>query len=168
MRIYSIGAAATLGLMGMVAFRKSESGVFRKPGSLVQFAVVIGLLALGKMLLATVRMSVDGSLHTSRNFYGTLAVFERDTSSPQWHYYAMRNGRIIHGRQYPEADKRRQPTAYFGPGSGIGLLMLHSPRRVEAASPEGSFRLGVVGLGAGTIAAYGRPGDYNSVLRDQP
>jgi hypothetical protein len=159
-RIYSVAAIATLGLMAAVAFRKSETGIFRKPGSLVQFAIVIGLLALGKILLATVRKSVDGSLRTSRNFYGTLAVFERETSSPQWHYYAMRNGRIVHGRQYPEADKRRQPTAYYGPGSGIGLLMLHDPRRTGTPSPANPYRIGVVGLGAGTIAAYGRSGDY--------
>jgi SAM-dependent methyltransferase len=157
---YSIGAVMTLGLMGVVAFRKNETGVFRKPGSLVQFAVVIGLVAVGKLLFATMRASVNGSLRTSRNFYGTLAVFENDTSSPQWHYYVMRNGRIIHGRQYPEADKRRQPTAYYGPGSGIGLLMLRSPRGAGSVRQEGSFRAGVVGLGVGTIAAYGRPGDY--------
>jgi hypothetical protein len=158
-RIYAVAVLATLGLMSMVAFRKSETGVFRRPGSLVQFAMLIGILALGKVLLATVHASVDGSLRTSRNFYGTLAVFQRDAASPQWHYFAMRNGRIIHGRQYPEADKRRQPTAYFGSGSGVGLLMLHDPRRT-AAPLTAAYRLGIVGLGAGTIAAYGRSGDY--------
>jgi hypothetical protein len=157
---YGVGAVVTLGLMGVVAFRKSETGVFRKPGSLVQFAVVIGLLALRKVLLATERTSATGSLHASRNFYGTLAIFERDTSSPQWHYYAMRNGRVIHGRQYPEADKRRQPTAYYGPGSGIGLLRLHNPHRAKTVPTGGSFRVGVVGIGVGTITAYGRAGDY--------
>ena len=159
-RVYILSAIVTLGLMRVVAFRQSETGLFRKPGSLVQFAAVICLLALGKILWMTVRKSDDGSLHRSRNFYGTLAVFERDRPSSQWHYYAMRNGRIIHGRQYPETDKRRQPTAYYGPGSGIGLLMLHDPRHMMAKAPLNSYRIGVVGLGAGTIAAYGGPGDY--------
>jgi hypothetical protein len=87
-------------------------------------------------------------------------VIEDDKSSPEWHYYAMRNGRIIHGRQYPEGEKRFQPTSYYGTTSGIGLLMLQDRRPVGSVSPDHPLSVGIVGLGPGTIAAYGRPGDY--------
>ena len=62
------------------------------------------------------------------------------------------NGRIVHGTEFTERDHRRVPTAYFGYQSGIGRLLgdpaMTAPRRV-----------GVIGLGIGTLAAYARPGD---------
>lgn len=126
----------------------------------MQFALAIVLVVLAKVLLITARAGFRHSLVASRNFYGTLAVIQNDKSSPQWHNYAMRNGRISHGWQYPEAEKRYRPTAYYGPTSGIGLLMIEHARHAPPVSPERQFRVGVVGLGIGTIAAYGRPGDY--------
>jgi spermidine synthase len=62
--------------------------------------------------------------------------------------------------EFPEPDKRDKPTWYYGPKSGIGLLMLHHPRRLVADTRERSLRIGIIGLGAGTLAAYGQPGDY--------
>jgi spermidine synthase len=60
--------------------------------------------------------------------------------------------------QFRAADKSRLPTSYYGPASGIGLAILRNPQR---SGPEGAraLRIGGVGLGAGTIAAYGEPGD---------
>ena len=158
---YKVGAASTVALMAMVAFRKSDTGIFRRPGSLVQFALSVALLVVVTILMVTIRASNQGSLFASRNFYGTLAVVDGDKSVPHWHYYAMRNGRIVHGRQYVDSDKRDSPTAYYGPGSGIGLLMLGRTQSPGGSvSREGPLRVGVVGLGVGTVAAYGRPGDY--------
>ena len=160
--IYNAGVTATVALMAIVSLRRRNTGLFRRPGSLVQFALGIALLVLAKVLLITVHAGIRDSLLASRNFYGTLAVLENDASSPQWHNYAMRNGRISHGWQYPEADKRYQPTSYYGPGSGIGLLMReHSRHAAPVSLSRGEqFRVGIVGLGIGTIATYGRAGDY--------
>ncbi|MCA9709673.1 MAG: ferrichrome ABC transporter permease, partial [Myxococcales bacterium] len=66
-----------------------------------------------------------------------------------------RHGRIIHGLQYQDPQLAREPTTYYGPGSGIGLAIHTHPRR-EAGQP---LRLGFVGLGTGTLASYGREGD---------
>lgn len=158
--VYNAAVTTSIALMGMVALRRRDTGLFRRPGSLMQFALAIGLVVLAKVLLITVRAGLRNSQIASRNFYGTLAVIKNDASSPQWYNYAMRNGRIFHGWQYPEADKRSEPTSYYGRSSGIGLLMLERSRHARPASPEGQFRVGIVGLGIGTIAAYGRPGDY--------
>jgi hypothetical protein len=87
-------------------------------------------------------------------------VLEDDAADPGWRSYVLRHGRIVHGVQFPQPDKRRQPTTYYGPGSGVGLLMLNHPYRHAAGGVQHPLRVGVVGLGAGTIAAYGRPGDY--------
>ena len=60
----------------------------------------------------------------------------------------------MHGFQYSAPAKRRLPTTYYAKDSGIGLALEHHPLR-----SLGPLRVGVVGLGVGTIATYGRPGD---------
>ena len=72
----------------------------------------------------------------------------------------LRHGQIIHGEQYSAADKRYQPTTYYGPESAIGLTMVNHPRRSARDPRDRSLRVGAIGLGVGTIAAYGLPGDY--------
>ena len=64
------------------------------------------------------------------------------------------------GSNIRKGEKRYQPTSYYGPGSAIGLLMLQSPQGARIVLPEGTLRVGVIGLGIGTIAAYPHPGDY--------
>ena len=83
-----------------------------------------------------------------RNFYGILRLRERTSiAGPQ---REMRHGRITHGFQFIEQSKRAWPTSYYGPLSGVGLAInkLSHPANI-----------GVIGLGAGTLAAYGKPGD---------
>ncbi len=160
--VYTAVVTTILALMAMMTLRRSDTVFFRRPGLLTQCALGMALLVLAKVLLVSVSAGFGRSLIASRNFYGTLAVIQNDESSPQWHNYTMRNGRISHGWQYPEADKQYQPTSYYGVGSGIGLLMrehLHHPMPISL-SVRDKFRIGIVGLGIGTIAAYGQPGDY--------
>jgi SAM-dependent methyltransferase len=85
----------------------------------------------------------------SRNFYGVVRV--REEGEPQQPERTLVHGSILHGQQYLSHEARRRPTSYYVESSGIGRLLraMHDrPRDV-----------GVVGLGTGTIAAYGRPGD---------
>jgi SAM-dependent methyltransferase len=84
----------------------------------------------------------------ARNFYGVVRT--RDFRQPV-PYRAMYHGAIDHGGQLLEADFRREPTSYFGLTSGYG--------RVLGSLPHGPRRVGVIGLGAGVIAAYARRGD---------
>jgi spermidine synthase len=59
---------------------------------------------------------------------------------------------ISHGEQYLDPAKRRRPLTYYAAGTGIGLLM-------TALEKKGAIRLGVIGLGTGSMAAWGRAGD---------
>jgi hypothetical protein len=68
------------------------------------------------------------------------------------------HGRIEHGYQFAAKDKRYWPTAYFGPNSGAGIAIRFHPRRLDPE--QHSLRIGVVGLGTGTLAAYGEAEDY--------
>jgi SAM-dependent methyltransferase len=88
-----------------------------------------------------------------RNFYGALRVHD---SGPPSDWNAVRSltvGIINHGQQFLNPARRDSPTTYFGPNSGVGLA-------IRSKQARGPVRVGVIGLGTGILAAYGRAGDY--------
>jgi hypothetical protein len=126
-------------------------------GGLSATAMAVGLAAwlLNPTAEATTRVE------KTRNFYGVLRVGEgNDSRDPLGAKRVLTNGRIEHGVQYLDAAKRRLPTTYYVPHSGVGLAIDHHPRRNASDPADRSLRIGVVGLGAGTLAANARPGDY--------
>jgi SAM-dependent methyltransferase len=85
-----------------------------------------------------------------RSFYGALRVI--DDSGTEDITRKLLHGTINHGQQFLSGARSRNATTYYGPRTGIGIALQnsgHTPQRV-----------GVVGLGAGTLASYGRKGDY--------
>jgi hypothetical protein len=87
-----------------------------------------------------------------RNFYGSLRVRQSLAAYPGAVERILNNGTIQHGAQIFSPALRRTPTTYYAEDSGVGLAL--------RLCCEGRARnIGVVGLGVGTIAAYGRPGD---------
>jgi spermidine synthase len=90
-----------------------------------------------------------GTLLRLRNFYGTLRVIDSGTNATA--VRALYNGTILHGMQFLSPEQSRLPTTYYGPQSGAGLA-LHFHR-------TSNRRAGVIGLGVGTLATYGRAGD---------
>ena len=112
--------------------------------------LLLALLAYGARLLDISLSYVQGYKTVMRNFYSQLRVEEStDAVGP---LRSMVHGRINHGEQYLQEPHRRQPTAYYCELSGIGRALRSLPQ-------DRPLRLGVVGLGTGTLAAYGRPGD---------
>lgn len=91
-----------------------------------------------------------GHRYADRNFYGALKV--SDSGSGEDARRTLTHGTINHGYQFLSAERRRWPTTYYGHGSGVGMA-------VEAAQARGPVRIGVIGLGTGTLASYGRAGD---------
>jgi hypothetical protein len=90
-----------------------------------------------------------GGILQTRNFFGVKSIIE--DQSGLW----FKHGVTFHGLQFRDPRRRLEPTLYFGRASAIGLLLDGYPR------PErGELRVGVVGLGIATLAAYGREGDY--------
>ena len=83
-----------------------------------------------------------------RGFFGMLALRSYDEGRPS-ERVGLKHGRIRHGVQYRQHPG--WPTSYYGPRSGVGLAIRLHPSRHESAR---SFRVGVIGLGAGTLAAY--------------
>ncbi|MCZ7645067.1 MAG: fused MFS/spermidine synthase [Planctomycetota bacterium] len=102
----------------------------------------------------------------SRNFYGVLTVYAC-TDGDGRAYRALDHGRIRHGTQYLDPDLRRKPTAYFVEDSGVARALLRHPGR-ELPGGDGALHVGVIGLGAGTLAAYGREGDRFRIYEIDP
>jgi hypothetical protein len=92
----------------------------------------------------------DDVIYMHRNFYGTLRVREQGSGDRQ--VRRLLHGVILHGEQPTSAPDRLEPGTYYARTSGAG-------RAIESKQLAGPIRLGVVGLGVGTLSAYGRAGD---------
>ena len=150
-------ALAACALLALDAWRRA--GAFRAFNSRPLFmrSVISGLAmaSLVAMVSASEGAS-DNDLRTVRNFYGILRIADKDLGDKSMAKRTLTHGRILHGFQYLSQEKRGWPTTYFGEHTGIGLTMQFHPRRF---SENQSLKAGVIGLGAGTIAAYGHVGD---------
>lgn len=107
------------------------------------FFLVISLMSYGAQK--------ENSLGIWRNFYATLRVTQRKT--PQGTLTCLLNGKIIHGCQFKEKNLQQIPLTYFGKDSGV-MLAIQSLRKKDK-----NLRIGIIGLGVGTIAAYGKKED---------
>jgi tetratricopeptide (TPR) repeat protein len=138
--------------------------------------LAIGLAALGVALWMQAHTQLNLTANTdptqkghpfaktlverSRNFYGVLAVYKHDDVDLNTHLMEFTHGRTLHGMQFTDPLRALWPTAYFSELSGIGMAM--------RALPAGGQRIGVVGLGAGTLAAYPHAGDYLHIYEINP
>jgi protein-L-isoaspartate O-methyltransferase len=112
----------------------------------------LALAALGYGLADVATTSLRGAVSVTRGFYGVLKVTESEKGDPARHHLTLQHGATIHGLQYQGAERRTDPTSYYTSTSGIGRLF-------RTYKPEGGRRVGAVGLGSGTLAAWGRKGD---------
>ena len=125
-----------------------------QPGQARVWAAMAGVVLLGTLATAAVRVqsALSEVSFISRNFYGVLRVREYGRDKPDAHERVLVHGSIMHGQQFLAPQFRQRPTSYYSPNSGVGRLF-----RALADRP---LEVGAVGLGAGTIVAYGKPGDH--------
>lgn len=107
-------------------------------------------VAMCAALVFNVHTTREDTVAMMRNFYGALRIqeFKAGRLLP---YRSLLHGTIQHGAQFLSFPENRNPTTYYGRRSGVG--------RALQFCCEGPKRVGVIGLGAGTLAAYGKPGD---------
>jgi hypothetical protein len=113
-------------------------------------AVAVATLCFLTYLGVQIGNSTKGVRVMARNFYGGLTVVDQD--KPPDTVRIEMHGTINHGQQYLDPRRRDTPISYFSRNSGAGMA-------IREAWDRGPNRVGVIGLGAGTLAAYGRPGD---------
>lgn len=146
---YPIGLAATC-LLGLAGWMRAGAWSMWTKHNIIVRIPLMALLLGGLGGVAAVNLSGAQPIAAKwRNFYGILHI--TDLPDPKGAMRELTHGRIKHGSQYLEQAWRDRPTSYYGPHSGVAMAL--------NALPEGPRRIAVVGLGAGTMAAWGRPGD---------
>ncbi|OBX18623.1 hypothetical protein A9995_11755 [Erythrobacter sp. QSSC1-22B] len=106
------------------------------------FVTVAALLMLGHGGLSTLALSAQGE--RSRTYFGVYSVVETEGGR----FRQLNHGTTNHGRQWLDPERRRDPTSYYGDSAGIGIAL-------NGAAPDAA--IGIVGLGAGTLACYRKP-----------
>ncbi len=136
-------------LLLLAAVRRRDAGAFSRQSRLLVYlgcGVCLPLLA-GEVWIRNARSGHAGRIvERRRGFLGPLRVV--DVADGR----VLTHGRIQHGMQLRAPEQRRTPTMYFGAGTGV-------QRVLDGLRLERPRRLGVVGLGVGTLASYGRRGD---------
>ncbi|MCF3652169.1 fused MFS/spermidine synthase [Synoicihabitans lomoniglobus] len=112
---------------------------------------VLGLWLIFHYLGSALQPAPD-TVAVRRGFHGTVTVTDYPTTDPRAHARFMAHGNTTHGIQLTHADFVDYPTSYYHPDSGIGRALSRSNQNVGR-------NICVVGLGVGTIASYGMPGD---------
>jgi hypothetical protein len=155
----------------VAVLRRDPSSVFHRGRGRAAGLLLIALaVALVADLAVTIRRQTKQSRIMVRNFYGALRVVDlaqvprnavAGTPILEPARRKLLNGTIEHGLQFQSPDRRREPTTYYGPDSGVGLTLAEAGRRR-------GLRVGVVGLGTGTLATYGRKGDHYTFYEINP
>jgi SAM-dependent methyltransferase len=140
-------------VMIAIVLRPDTSGIQTRWLALAVWASAIAAtVGLAGYLGYEIREFRSDSRLLVRNFYGALRVNDEGDGVEEAQVRKLTHGTINHGEEFLDATRHMQPTTYYSYKSGIGLTILEAQRRL-------GLRVGVIGLGSGTIAAYGRPGD---------
>ncbi|MGD0696759.1 MAG: fused MFS/spermidine synthase [Terriglobia bacterium] len=138
----------------------------RDPGSAFNRSIwrpvwLLAILVLAVFFITETRKKFADAALMVRNFYGVLKIINADETEPEKATRELVNGTIDHGEEFLAPARRMQPTTYYGPNSGVGLAL-------KVAQRKGPIQVGVIGLGAGTLAAYGRAGDLYTFYEINP
>ena len=148
--LWELPALLLLAYALLLVVLRREGGVGRVRQAAL--AAVLALAAAG-FVLPTARRD-RGTVAADRTFYGVLRV--QDAPGGLFaDQRVLRVGRIFHGGQFLDPARAAEPTAYFTAGSGVERAIRLHPKRANGQP----LRIGVLGLGVGTIAAWGEPGD---------
>jgi hypothetical protein len=141
---YELGA----GLVILAALASVRFANLNRLARYASLAVLLGIAACAAY--DGMRYQRDVRVAT-RSFYGVLRVKEYGVAGDESHLRRLVHGAIMHGEQYLHEKSRTLLTTYYHQDSGIGAAIRSVGNRPA--------RIGIIGLGTGTIAAYGRPGD---------
>lgn len=139
---YELGIGYVLvALLAAIVFRQAR---------LLMVSALLLCVACAIFLSQQVAGDLKSSRLLERNFYGRLLT--RDVGDSSIHVRRLTHGAILHGEEYLDGSNRNKPTTYYGISSGVGRLM-------SATAMNDARHVGVIGLGTGTLAAYGEAGD---------
>lgn len=138
-------------ILGLLVRLREDGAAWPLP-AWTQPVAMVGVVGLLLGLLSQVGRHDASALSVGRNFYGILKVQQVKYEPTDELMLELAHGRVTHGSQFIGADKRGIATAYYAESAGIGQLL----RQHRTDQPR---HIGIVGLGVGTLAAYGQVGD---------
>jgi hypothetical protein len=160
-----LGLMASWMALGVLGWRRSQRS--NKPANR-RLALAAGATGLALLSGAPLVFESDRGLGEivlqERSFFGLLLVREKNADNPKRHVKILVNGTTFHGRQLQHPVARRMPVSYFGPLTAIGMTLYDGPIsaagiELEDASVGSAKRIGIIGIGVGALAGYGRRGD---------
>lgn len=155
-----LGMAATAVLAVILLVRDARVRYSLRLTRLVPVALLVTLVGVGGVLGSSVRDAESDIIHQKRNFYGVLTV-GRDNAGTPLESLWLRDGTTYHGVQMTSPRYRTVPGSYYSPRSGVALAL-------DFIDDKPGRRIGMVGLGVGTIASYGKEGDYLRIYEINP
>ena len=145
-------ALAGCAIVALVCLTPAESRLVATHSRRVLFFGSAAIVAIGFAFLPYLTAPQHRMSSTARNFYGVLRVQDDPAAANQPARRDLLNGTIVHGIEILEPERRAEATTYYGAESGAAFALNEAHRR-------GTISAGIIGLGAGTLAAYGKPGD---------
>ncbi len=160
-----LGLVASWLALGVLGWRRSArrgSALSRRLAA-AAVAVILALLS-GIPLIYEKERGFGDVVFQKRSFFGLLLVREKDSNEPRRHVKILVNGTTFHGRQLQHPIARLMPVSYFGPLTAIGMMLYDGPLSAAGLElddpPVGAGRrIGIIGIGVGALAGYGRSAD---------
>ena len=153
---FFVGLAMTAAIL-LTALRSN-----RRENIIARARFVFTVFALVTVMLSLLSTYFSGALFSKRNFYGVIRVREGLAGNPPQLAYLMSHGITVHGLQFISPELRHLPTSYYVRDGGAGLAILNHPRYGHG------LRVGMLGVGAGTLTTYGQPGDVYRLYEINP
>jgi SAM-dependent methyltransferase len=147
-----VGTLVVWSLLVICVLRRGFGWVKRGTAVAATAAEIVVLVLVGYLGFVAQNLT-NGYRVTARSFYGALRVRDTGDTGSLEQTRTLTHGTINHGEEYLNVARRGLPTTYYGLNTGIGLA-------IREKQKAGTVRIGVIGLGTGTTAAYGRLGDY--------
>ena len=140
-REYPVGLLAVYVLGGVAMPLEGRNRIFWAMGGLTLAALLTGYVVSER----------SGVTDMRRSFFGIVRISDRFAGTERWERYLW-SGNIAHGGQLMALGRRRTPTLYYGAETGAGIVLAYDLGRPK--------RVGVLGLGTGSLALYGHEGDF--------
>lgn len=145
-------ALAGCAMVTLICLTPATSGLLATSWRRASFFGCAAIVALAFAFLPYFTASEHRVSNTARNFYGVVRVEDVAATANRPARRDLLNGAILHGIEILEPGRRAEATTYYGAESGAAIALNEAHKR-------GSIHAGIIGLGAGTLAAYGEAGD---------
>jgi spermidine synthase len=160
---FFVGLAMAIAILLTVIRDRDNVTLSAANGLTARVRFVFIVFALVTVMLTLLSTFFSGALYSKRNFYGVIRVRQIVPDGSTETANVMSHGITVHGLQFisnPELSQR--PTTYYVRAAGAGLALLNHPTYGH------SQRVGLLGLGVGTLATYARPGDVYRLYEINP